>query len=144
MRRAILFIGGAALAVAVGVSWAQGMGMGRGMHNRGMGMGGGMMGPPASVGENPLPANEVVLAEGNKLYVANCAVCHGDSGRGNGPAAAGLNPKPPDLRGASARWSDGQIAAQIVNGRGAMPGFAATLDDESIWSIVHYVRRLQR
>jgi len=144
MRRLILFISSIALAAAFTTSWALGMGMGGGMHKRGMGMGGGMMGPPSSVGENPLPADGAILAAGTRLYAANCAVCHGDTGRGDGPAAAGLNPRPPDLRGASSRWDDGQLAAQILNGRGAMPGFAATLAQDDVWSIVHYLRRLQR
>lgn len=38
------------------------------------------------------------LAEpGRPLYENNCAVCHGDAGLGNGPASAGLNPKPRNL-----------------------------------------------
>ena len=34
---------------------------------------------------------------GRALYAENCAVCHGDGGRGDGPAAAGLTPPPTDL-----------------------------------------------
>jgi mono/diheme cytochrome c family protein len=136
-----------ALPLVVGV-YAQrgmdGMGMGGmgGMH--GMGGMGGMMGPPPSAGENPLPASPEVLAKGKTLFEANCAACHGPLGRGDGPAGAGLTPRPPDLRGNASTWSDGQIAAQIQNGRGGMPAFAKPLDNRSIWSIVHHVRRLQR
>lgn len=124
--------------------WSQGMMHGN-MHGRGMmgGMMGPMMGAPPSVGENPLPASAAVLERGRTLYAANCAVCHGDQGRGDGPAAAGLNPPPPGLRGRSAAWSDGQLAAQILQGRGTMPGFSGVLEDEGVWSIVHYLRRLQ-
>ena len=99
--------------------------------------------PPPSLGENPLPATSDVLANGKSLYEANCAVCHGPQGRGDGPGASGLNPPPPDLRGPAVAWSDGQIAAQIQNGRGAMPPFRAVLNDEGIWSVVRYVRALQ-
>jgi mono/diheme cytochrome c family protein len=124
------------------VALAQGMGMGT--HRGGMmGGSGGMMGAPPSLGENPLPATDAVIAKGKALYESNCAVCHGPQGRGDGPGAAGLNPRPPDLRGAAAAWSDGQIAAQIQNGRGAMPPFRTALDEQGLWSIVHYVRRLQ-
>lgn len=39
------------------------------------------------------------VAEGKVLYEENgCASCHGLSGDGNGPAAASLLAKPPDLR----------------------------------------------
>ena len=34
---------------------------------------------------------------GQKLYTQYCASCHGADGKGNGPAAAKLNPKPTDL-----------------------------------------------
>lgn len=34
---------------------------------------------------------------GNLSFADNCAVCHGDGGRGDGPMAAGLTPPPPDL-----------------------------------------------
>jgi len=105
---------------------------------------GGMMGPPPSAGENPLKPGDAVIAEGKRLYDANCVVCHGPQGRGDGPAASALKPPPPDLRTNASKWNDGQIAAQIQSGRGAMPAYKTTLDAKAIWSIVHYVRRLQR
>lgn len=36
-------------------------------------------------------------------FMENCAACHGADGKGGGPAAAGLNPAPPDLTGLSDR-----------------------------------------
>jgi len=137
---AALVVAAVALAMGIGMGPRHGGGMG-GMG--GMGGGGGMMGPPPSLGENPLPATEEVAGQGRGPYDANCAVCHGPQGRGDGPGAAGLNPRPPDLRGAAAAWSDGQIAAQMQAGRGAMPPFRAVLDDTATWSVVRYVRRLQ-
>ena len=35
--------------------------------------------------------------EGRALYDANCAICHGASGRGDGEFAEGLSPAPADL-----------------------------------------------
>jgi mono/diheme cytochrome c family protein len=35
-----------------------------------------------------------LVTKGQELYKANCASCHGDEGRGDGTAGAGLNPKP--------------------------------------------------
>ena len=46
--------------------------------------------------KNPLKDNVKSGEEGKKLYTQNCGVCHGDKGRGDGIAAAGLNPKPAD------------------------------------------------
>ena len=33
---------------------------------------------------NPIQGNEVVLAEGQRLYNINCAICHGEKGEGDG------------------------------------------------------------
>ena len=134
----LLMVGGAAVLTI-------GMGLGSGRHSGMGGMGGmgGMMGPPPSAGENPISATEDVWAEGKLLYEAQCFVCHGPQGRGDGPAASGLNPRPPDLLGRPQSWSDGQIAAQIQNGRGTMPPFREVLAEVDIWRVVHWVRRLQ-
>ena len=35
--------------------------------------------------------------EGRALYAENCAQCHGASGRGDGPWAEGMSPRPADL-----------------------------------------------
>lgn len=40
---------------------------------------------------------------GAEVYAANCTACHGTDARGKGPEAAGLDPKPANLRGISAR-----------------------------------------
>ncbi|NJN06107.1 MAG: cytochrome c [Rhodobacteraceae bacterium] len=36
-------------------------------------------------------------AEGRAFFAENCVSCHGDSGKGDGPAVAGLAKKPTDL-----------------------------------------------
>jgi mono/diheme cytochrome c family protein len=37
------------------------------------------------------------IASGKKTYVEYCAACHGDDGKGMGPAASALKTPPPDL-----------------------------------------------
>jgi cytochrome c oxidase cbb3-type subunit 2 len=51
---------------------------------------------PQSPPPDPM-ANVVSLEHGLKVYAANCAMCHGPSGLGDGAAAAQLNPKPRDF-----------------------------------------------
>ena len=40
---------------------------------------------------------------GRAIFAENCASCHGDSGKGDGPAASGLNAALPDLTTIAAR-----------------------------------------
>ena len=40
---------------------------------------------------------------GRDIYSASCASCHGPEGRGNGPVAAALNPRPTDFANAAQR-----------------------------------------
>ena len=46
----------------------------------------------------PVPAND-----GREMYVAYCAVCHGATAKGDGPAAPALKERPTDLTMLSAR-----------------------------------------
>ena len=54
------------------------------------------------VADQPLPTLSAVdrerLDHGQRVFVRNCAPCHGTTGDGNGPAARYLNPKPRDYR----------------------------------------------
>ncbi len=119
---------------------AQGMGMGR-RHHRGMGP---MMGGGRSLGENPVAPTVESIASGKGLYQVHCQVCHGPRARGDGPAAAGLNPRPPDLVRSAKLLSDGVLAGVIAEGRGAMPSFKATLTQSKIWDLTNFVKSLGR
>lgn len=85
-----------------------------------------------------------VLANGKKLYVANCAVCHGEKGDGNGPAGAVLNPKPRNFikDKFKAGKTPEKIANTIANG---LPGTAMVSykhvapKKEDQLAIAHYV-----
>lgn len=47
----------------------------------------------ATVATAPAPAG----VDGAKVFATYCTTCHGAGGRGDGPAAAGLNPRPADF-----------------------------------------------
>ncbi|MGE3520892.1 MAG: cytochrome c, partial [Vicinamibacterales bacterium] len=59
-------------------------------------------------------------SEGQQLFYTYCASCHGTSGVGNGPAAAAMRRKPPDITGL-ALANDGLFPLErmrrIVDGR---------------------------
>jgi mono/diheme cytochrome c family protein len=97
---------------------------------------------------NPLRVSAANLKEGKMLYERNCAACHGPTGLGDGPAAASLNPPPPDIA-ASAKMpmaTDGYLYWTIADGGAPlgtpMPAFKNTLAEDQIWRIVAYLREL--
>lgn len=92
---------------------------------------------------SPIPPTEQSLRAGSRLYRAHCAVCHGPEGRGDGPAAPSLVPRPADLR-RMARATDAAVYIRITEGLAgtAMPAFRNVLTEEERWHVVNYVRTL--
>ncbi|HEU5262783.1 MAG TPA: c-type cytochrome [Gemmatimonadales bacterium] len=84
-------------------------------------------------------------AEGGEVFRSQCMVCHGERGKGNGPAAAALNPPPANLTDAArlAKFSDDSLFRVITNGRGGMPAFAAILEPDRVREVLAYVRTLK-
>jgi putative copper export protein/mono/diheme cytochrome c family protein/alkyl hydroperoxide reductase subunit AhpC len=83
------------------------------------------------------------IAEGKALFAEHCAVCHGPRAAGDGPAAATLHPRPPDLRAHHvALHTAGDIFWWISHGRPPMPAFADRLDADARWHLVNYLRAL--
>ncbi len=95
--------------------------------------------------KNPLDGNKEVLADAKKLYVSMCAPCHGEKGKGDGPAAAALNPKPADHSSKSVQAeTDGSLFYKMTTGRGPMQSFRTKLTDAQRWSLVNYIRTLKK
>lgn len=91
------------------------------------------------------------VAKGKELFAANCATCHGDTGAGDGPAGAALDPPPRNLATAS-EYKYGSMELGIyrtvyygVEGTGMAP-LADALDDpvNDTWALVHFVRSIQK
>jgi copper transport protein len=105
---------------------------------------------PSAWQENPVPSDASSLAKGRALYLANCATCHGESGRTAFPAS--LLQVPRSFRGADLTGdhmeahSDGDLYWWISKGiRGtAMPGFEDSLKPEERWHLVNHIRTLRR
>src|SRR5690242_10338081 len=71
--------------------------------------------------KNPLPSDKKTLEQGEKITKINCVSCHGLKGKGDGPAAVALSPKPADWTSKTVQdESDGELFWKITNGRGAM------------------------
>ncbi len=69
---------------------------------------------------------------GEQVYASACASCHGRLGEGGvGPSFAGVTTRLPDVAD--------QIQV-VVEGRGQMPAFGASLTDEQIEAVIAYER----
>ena len=78
-------------------------------------------------------ADQIQIASGQKLFLMNCAHCHGNDARGD---------EGPDLHGV--KKSDARIAELITNGiKGEMPRFANKLHDEDVKLLIQFLRSLK-
>lgn len=92
---------------------------------------------------NPVPVSPASLAKGKTFYKAECASCHGDTGRGDGPKAGTLEQKPRDLATpAIVSQSDGSIFWKLTEGKAPMPNYAKFSEEER-WSVINYMRSLK-
>ena len=147
----------------MGQGQGQGMHRGGGMMGQGQGQGmmhqGGMMGQggmmarhhaeiPAEYADlvNPIAADEASLGRGAESYTLYCATCHGESGMGDGPAGAALDPAPAPIAHTSQMLSDGYLFWRITEGGShfetAMPVWQEVLDEDARWDVINYMRAL--
>src|SRR5947208_2943307 len=99
-----------------------------------------------------MPADAPV---GERVYAQRCAVCHGPDGRGNGPAAPSLIPRPRDFTLALFKYkstpgneapTDADLRRVVTRGlaASAMPSFGVLLTEAEIAGVVEQVKRLAR
>ena len=99
---------------------------------------------------SPLEITDEVLAAGEALYLDNCASCHGETGFGDGPAGASLDPPASALAHSGLMLSDSYLYYRIAEGgveepfSSAMPAWKAVFSEEETWQIIGYLRALGR
>lgn len=90
--------------------------------------------------------------KGKEKYMENmrCSACHGDSGKGDGPAAFALNPKPRNYTDCAvmSKKSDAELFKVIKEGGPAvglsplMAPFGGQLNDKEVWDVVAFIRSI--
>ncbi len=94
---------------------------------------------------NPLKGDANATAEGKKTYDANCAICHGSKGLGDGIAAAGLSKTPANHSSAAIqKLTDGAIFWKISEGNNPMPSYKSIFSETQRWQLVNYIRTLAK
>ena len=99
---------------------------------------------------NPVPAMDSgQLKESERMFLINCAICHGTKLDGLGPlyndgkgpySAAPKNLVGPDI----SAMPEGQIFYSITYGKGQMGPYGSQLSTSQRWKIVHYIRSRQQ
>jgi len=93
--------------------------------------------------KQPWISTPELVTKGKALYDVQCVACHGAGGKGDGPAAGALNPKPRDFTSV-AGWKNWRKASGIFKtlkeglSGSAMASFA-TLPSDDRWALSHYV-----
>ncbi|HUK21561.1 MAG TPA: cytochrome c [Gemmatimonadales bacterium] len=100
---------------------------------------------------NPRTRTSESVNRGKLLYETYCLVCHGASGRGDGPISSASGGPFFGVRSVVtdtvAKKTDGYIYGVIVNapmmGRGLMPHYGDKVRGLDRWDLVNYIRTLQ-
>jgi mono/diheme cytochrome c family protein len=88
-------------------------------------------------------------AKGKESFQNTCVSCHGPEGKGDGVAAAALNPKPRNLTDAAfmSTQTDDRLY-KVVNEGGAsvglspmMAAWGGVLSKQDIWNVIAYIRQ---
>lgn len=125
--------------------------------NRGVDLGENVVDPNAPVAENAAPVFDIsqvkepwvftpeIVAHGEKTFKANCAMCHGEKGLGDGAAGAALNPRPRNL--VEGKWTQGEgvIAHFKVLQNGIAGGSMASYSHFKAadrWALVAYIESI--
>jgi mono/diheme cytochrome c family protein len=92
-----------------------------------------------------LSASPATLDQGKQLFQANCARCHGSTGKGDGPDVAGLTNPPVDLTSQQlmATKSESDFFNAITQGVAPdMPAFSDQISESDRWALAAYLRTL--
>jgi len=100
---------------------------------------------------NPVEATPAALLKGRALYQKHCASCHGDKGKGDGPAESYEIEPATDLTDPALqeRLTDGEMLWKMTTGLKSgtdviMPGIVQRVPaEEDRWKLVRFVRTLQ-
>jgi len=99
--------------------------------------------PPVDIIKIGEPTPEL-LAKGKNIYTTVCISCHGEAGKGEGPAGSSLNPKPQNFTSKDG-WKNGPKLTQIYKTlQDGIPGSGMAsyehLIPEEKFGLAHYIR----
>jgi mono/diheme cytochrome c family protein len=99
--------------------------------------------PPVDVFQLSQPTPQLV-EKGKAFYNSNCSSCHGDQGKGDGPAGQMMNPKPRNFT-SSEGWINGRKISDIYKTlhegiiKSGMPSYNH-INPEELFAVIQYIR----
>jgi mono/diheme cytochrome c family protein len=112
---------------------------------------------PAAYAKSQIPdhvwTDAKMIAKGKEIFMAKCALCHGEKGDGKGPASANLALKPADLTDgrmvaemAANFWvwrvSEGGLVEPFKSKGSVMPAWKGELSLNDRWAVIAYAHTL--
>jgi mono/diheme cytochrome c family protein len=99
--------------------------------------------PPVDITKIGEPTPDL-LPKGKKIFTTVCISCHGEGGKGDGPAGSALDPKPQNFTSKTG-WKNGPKLSQIFKTlQDGIPGSAMAsyeyLIPEEKFGLAHYIR----
>jgi len=94
--------------------------------------------------KNPVKFTTLSVERGKKIFLTQCAMCHGDNGDGKGDMVEEMKINPPDLTKPETlkNRTDGELFAILDVGSEAMPSQGKRMSDPHKWNIVNFIRSL--
>ncbi|MGE5445323.1 MAG: c-type cytochrome, partial [Ignavibacteriales bacterium] len=87
-------------------------------------------------------------ARGREVFAAKCTPCHGQTGHGDGPGAASLQPKPRNLSDTYISALNDDLLFKAISEGGAamgkspaMPSWKFALSEDDIWNVIAYIKQ---
>ena len=100
--------------------------------------------PEDAAKKNPIRFTDASVDRGKKVFVTQCALCHGEKGDGKGDLAKDMKLNLPDFSKPDAltKRTDGELFAIIASGKDPMPSQKGRMTDRHLWNLVNYLRSL--
>ena len=92
------------------------------------------------------PTRAINLQNGKTIFKANCAICHGLTGGGDGPLSSKVEPAPAVLSDPKVTGNDHTLAYdnfQVISvgiANTMMMGWSEILPEEDLWDVTYYIR----